>query len=313
VDPLELIQHGKIKRHFRATRKLTAPKLVSHITQRAAGKEPLFIEDDDYLFMLHLLKEISQAHTLIVFSFCLMPNHVHLLVSPKGNNLSDAMRDLFARYAMRFNKKYERKGHLFGGPYRQAVCLDDTYLLAASLYIHLNPVKSGLADDPLKFRWSSCRLFCDPAAPESFVEPEFILQLLSHGRGNYEREVYSEMLKKAAGLKQGNVMEQGDSIEKFRKKLAALFPDFFRKVGKKKKIAMISGIEMSSWEELESQIENFQNTGLSRKPSEQKAKQFLIMQLISRGYKRAEISEKLGISIKTVYNILNSTVKRPQF
>jgi len=49
VDPLDLIQQGKIKRHFRATRKLTTPKLVSHITQRAAGKEPLFIEDNDYL------------------------------------------------------------------------------------------------------------------------------------------------------------------------------------------------------------------------------------------------------------------------
>ena len=71
-----------------------------------------------------------------------MPNHVHLLLSPTESNLYDAMRDVFARYAMMFNRKYERKGHLFGGPYRQAVCLDDSYLLAASLYIHLNPVKA---------------------------------------------------------------------------------------------------------------------------------------------------------------------------
>ncbi len=68
----------------------------------------------------------------------------HLLLSPEEDNLYDAMRDLFSRYAMKFNRKYERKGHLFGGPYRQAVCLDDSYLLAASVYIHPNPVKATI-------------------------------------------------------------------------------------------------------------------------------------------------------------------------
>ena len=90
--------------------------------------------------MLGLLKEISGKHALTVLSFCLMPNHVHLLLKTGEKNLDQAMRDLFSRYATWFNRKYERKGHLFGGPYRQAVCLDDAYLLAVSIYIHLNPV-----------------------------------------------------------------------------------------------------------------------------------------------------------------------------
>ncbi len=59
MDPLELIRDGKIARYFRATRKLNAPNMVSHITQRAAGKEPLFLEDGDYLSMLGFLKEIA--------------------------------------------------------------------------------------------------------------------------------------------------------------------------------------------------------------------------------------------------------------
>ena len=122
---MDLIEKVNIRRFFRATRKLTVPGLVSHITQRAAGKEPLFIEDADYLYML---------------------------LSPTQENLYDAMRDLFSRYAMRFNRKYERKGHLFGGPYRQAVCFDNGYLLAASLYIHLNPVRASIVADPLDYR-----------------------------------------------------------------------------------------------------------------------------------------------------------------
>ena len=156
MDIEDLIRSGKIKRFFRATRKLNVPQLVLHVTQRAAGKEPLFLEDADYLYLVWLLKEISTSHHLMIYAFCLMPNHLHLLFSTEGPNLYDAMRDLFARYATRFNRKYGRRGHLFGGPYRQAICLDDSYLIAASLYIHLNPVRANLADDPQRYRWSSC-------------------------------------------------------------------------------------------------------------------------------------------------------------
>ena len=182
MDPLDLIETGKISRFFRATRKLDSPGIVSHITQRAAGKEPLFLENADYLFMLWLLKEIAQNYSLKIYSFCLMPNHIHLLLSPEKKNLFDAMRDLFSRYAMKFNRKYERKGHLFGGPYRQAVCFDDNYLLAASLYIHLNPVKASIVADPIEYRWSSIGLYCNENVPKSFVDPYLILNLLSQIR-----------------------------------------------------------------------------------------------------------------------------------
>ena len=90
--------------------------------------------------MLSAMKKITQKRSLDIYAFCLMPNHIHLLVSPREDELQESMRDLFSRYAMIFNRKYERKGHLFGGPYRQAVCLDDTYLLAASLYIHISVI-----------------------------------------------------------------------------------------------------------------------------------------------------------------------------
>ena len=190
MDSVELIQPEKIKRIFRATRKLTTPRLVSHLTQRAAGKEPLFVEDSDYLFMLANLKEIAQKRSLTVFAFCLMPNHLHLLLRPEADDLADAMRDLFSRYAMRFNRKYERKGHLFGGPYRQAVCMDDAYLLAASLYIHNNPVKAGLCEFPAKYRWSSAHLYSSERSFNSFVSREFIFDLiggLEEGRATYQR------------------------------------------------------------------------------------------------------------------------------
>lgn len=305
MDPLDLIEQGKITRYFRATRKLNAPNLVSHITQRAAGKDSLFLEDSDYLFMLGLLKEVAYNYSLTIYAFCLMPNHIHLLFSPRKDNLYDAMRDLFSRYAMWFNKKYERKGHLFGGPYRQALCFDDSYLLAASLYIHLNPVRAGLVDIPLDYRWSSCKLYCDQDAPKSFVDPSLILSLLPGPDGDRKRQ-YLLLLEKGSGSEKDHVLEQEDAIERFRKKLASLFPSTFIRGEQTSKVATLADLDILSLQELEQQIEAVQTSKYSRNPKTRKAKRYLIEQLIARGYQRQEIAEQLKVSPKTVYNILKS-------
>jgi putative transposase len=305
MDPIDLIKQGKITRYFRATRKLNAPNIVSHITQRAAGKESLFLEDNDYLFMLGLLKESVQNYSLNMYAFCLMPNHVHLLFSTTEDNLYATMRNIFSRYAMRFNQKYERKGHLFGGPYRQAVCLDDSYLLAASLYIHLNPVKAGLVSEPISYRWSSCRLYCNVDAPKSFIDPDFILGLLSESKVE-RKERYKLLMNKGIELETAHVLEHEDAVERFRSKLASIFPSIFRRVDKRKQVAKSSGIDLIGLDELERQIEVMSTRHFPGKPETKKAKKYLIEQLIARGYKRLEIAERLCISPKTVYNILKS-------
>lgn len=305
MDPVELIRQGKIKRYFRATRKLNVPGLVFHITQRAAGKEPLFVEDKDYLFMLGLLKDIVGKYSLAMYAFCLMPNHVHLLLSQSQENLYDAMRDLFSRYAMIFNKKYERKGHLFGAPYRQAVCLDDTYLLAVSLYIHLNPVRAGLALLPLSYRWTSCRLYCEDDAPESFTDPNFVLNLLSNDESEKKR-MYRHLLKSSGDFEVQEILEEKDAIERLLFTLTSIFPALFKGIEKKKQIAGFSGIDLLSTDELDKMVEAMKRDHSFRKPESRRARKYLIEQLIARGYKRDEIAGRLGISRKTVYNILKS-------
>lgn len=307
MDPLELIEKGKIKRYFRATRKLNNPGIVSHITQRAAGKEPLFLENGDYLSMLGLLKEIVQNYSLNIYAFCFMPNHVHLLLSPMEKNLYDAMRDLFSRYAMKFNRKYERKGHLFGGPYRQALCFDDSYFLAASLYIHLNPVKASLVADPEEYRWSSVGLYCNENAPDSFVDPYLILGILSE-RKSGRTENYRMLLKRGREIETGQVLEQEDAIERFGSKLAAIFPALFKQVEQKRKIANPLSIDLLGLETLEKKIEEMKKGPTANSPESREAKKYLIEQLLARGFKKIEIAERLGISRKTVYNILKTSL-----
>lgn len=304
MGPFDLIENGKIKRYFKSKNKLNTPGLVSHLTQRSAGSEPLFVEEDDYLTMLSLFREIEQKYDLNVYALCLMPNHTHFLLSPEEKNLSDAMRDLFSRYAAWFNRKYERKGHLVGSPYRQAVCLDDSYLIAASLYIHLNPVRAGLSAKSEAYRWSSSRLFCNDDAPSSFVDPSFVLGLLAADIDE-ARLRYRVLLKNGQGLKAAHVLEQEDAIERFRKKLVASFPRLFGKIDRHNRSAEKIGADLLSRDRLDRRIRELKNGRLS-KPESQAAKRYIIQQLLARGFKRKEIASRLGISRKTVYNLLKS-------
>ena len=177
MDVLELIKEGKISRYFRSRKKLIDAGLISHITQRAAGKDVLFIDDNDYRTMMGLMKEISPKYEVSVFAFCLLPNHIHLLVRPANDNLHLFVRDLCGRYATKFNKRYERRGHLFGGSFRQSVVLNESYLLAVSFYIHLNPVRAGLTNDACGYPYSSCRHYTRERLSRSFKRKDTILRV----------------------------------------------------------------------------------------------------------------------------------------
>ena len=300
MDPIDQLESGRMKRFFSARRKINAPGVISHITQRASGAEKLFHEEDDYLEMLARLKQINQNHEIDLISFVLMPNHLHLLLEQNEANLHKAMRELFSRYARRHNKKYERKGHLFGGRYRQAVCLDESYFIAVSLYIHLNPVRAGLVAHPREYRWSSCRLFTDSQVGESFVSPHRILELLSQDTSK-AKDIYGEMLEEGRKIKMGEVLEDRRAVYDFQTNLSSVF-QLLRKLAGLRKDA-----PPKHWadSELDERIVSFEEGRLHPLPSDKMAKKYVVEQLISRGFTRKEIAQNLGISRQSVYNLLS--------
>jgi putative transposase len=300
MDIYQLIQDGKISRYFRARKKLVHAGLVSHITQRAAGSDILFLDDDDYRSMLALMKELCKKYGMTVYAFCLLPNHIHLLLNPSQNNLHMFLRDLFGRYAVRFNKRYERKGHLFGGPFRQSVILSEGYLLAVSLYIHLNPVRAALVSDPRQYRFSSCRLYTEKKAPESFVDPKLVLSLLAN-KEEVRPLLYTELLNRGKGVDTGNVLEDEQATERFMFFLKKSFPAFLSKSDKNERG---QALLPSSSEVPDEQIADFESLRGLRKPESMKAKRYLVEQLLARGYTMTQVAERLEISRKTVYNIL---------
>ncbi|MFN2266711.1 MAG: transposase [Desulfonatronovibrio sp.] len=299
---------GNEQRIFRARYKITEPGVISHVTQRAAGKEPLFIDDKDYLTMLMLLKESVEKFDLRYYALCLMPNHTHFLLEPQEKNLSDAMRSIFSRYAAKFNARYQRKGHLFGGPYRQSVCLDSTYLLTASIYIHLNPVRAGIVDMADAYRWSSASLYCQEDSIESFVDPRPVLQLV-HDHESPARSHYGQILKQAHGYEPENALEHEGAVEKFCIRLAEVFPKLFARLGNKSEKSQKYLGHNASMLDMTRLDQAIENTDFSRSWSveNRKARKFIVEQLLARGFKKTEIAERLRISRRSVYNILNSS------
>lgn len=301
----ELASNAGLQRVFRARFKLDQPGLISHITQRAAGKEPLFLEENDYLAMLGILKKSAEEYQINYHALCLMPNHIHILIQPQERNLFETMRYIFSRYALWFNKKYQRKGHLFCGPYRQSVCLDPTYLLTASIYIHLNPVRAGLVQDGSAYRWSSWALYCKDDPPQSFVDPGPVLELLDKDKSLASRH-YELILREGAGLKPDNLFEKQGAVEKFCFLLEELFPSIFKRIAKAWSSG--SGDKNAAPEPnpVEKLTKEFQDMPASRKTETRKARRYIVEQLLARGFKKSEIATQLNISRKTVYNILNS-------
>jgi len=304
MNPIDELESGRVKRFFSARQKINVPGVSSHITQRASGAEKLFHEEDDFLEILARLKQISQKYEIELISFVLMPNHVHLLLEQSEANLHEAMRDLFRGYSRRHNKKYKRKGHLFGSRYRQAVCLDEAYFIAVSLYIHLNPVRAGLVLHPRDYRWSSCRLFTDSEVGESFVSPHRILELISPDSLK-AKDIYRDMLEEGRKIRMGEVIEDRLAIHDLQTSLSNVFHLL-------RKLATLRKADPSKhWDEteLDERIASFVESRIHSLPTDKAARKYLVEQLISRGFSRREIARKLGISRKTIYNLLSQPPK----
>jgi len=297
-DILELVDEGRIRRIFRARNKIAYPGAVCHITQRSTGKEPLFLEEGDYLHMLHLVKEDAAKFNFELFSHSLMPNHLHLFIRLFKDNLSNAMKVLFWRYARFFNQKYGRKGHVFGASFRQALCFSDSYLLAASLYIHLNAVRASLVSRPESYRWSSCRLFVEPFEGTTFLNHKFILGIL-HDDIDKARKIYREMLDNAVGIKAQEVWEKPEALELFRINIREFLP-------KAIKTKERTQDDFLGERELEEKIAQLKAEGRLRSPEMLNARKFLVEQLRARGYSMEGIAEMLGVSRQTLYLTLQN-------
>jgi REP element-mobilizing transposase RayT len=129
---------------------------VYHVTNRGNGQEMIYREEADWKAFLGIMSDVTSEFGWRIYAYCLMGNHYHLLLETPQPNLSLGMRELDLRYTVRYNKKYERSGHVFQGRYWSGLVLNDNYLIDAASYVLLNPVRAQLVHSPEEWRWSSC-------------------------------------------------------------------------------------------------------------------------------------------------------------
>lgn len=118
-----------------------------HIYNRGAGRQPIFREGRNYVYLLRLLKTVSRECNVTVIAYALLPNHYHWLLHQDGEIPAGKVpARVFGSYTQAFNRAYERTGTLFEGPYKALHVDTDAYFVNLCSYIHLNPVHHGLVD-----------------------------------------------------------------------------------------------------------------------------------------------------------------------
>ena len=198
-------------------RRIESETGVYHIMVRGINKQRIFDHHADYQKYLQFLSDCKEQVTFDLYAYCLMPNHVHLLLRTDFSNLERIMKCIGSRYASWYNWKYERVGHLFQDRYLSETVENEGYFLTAIRYIHRNPVKAMMVRKPEEYPYSSypgyftsqplisCNVVRNYMAPDRFKsfheeENEDECMDLDNIKKKLSDEEASELLKQIANI-----------------------------------------------------------------------------------------------------------------
>lgn len=149
---------------------------IYHVMLRGANKQEIFHDDEDCLKFLDTILKYKMKIKMSVYAWCLMNNHVHLLLKEGNEDLSTTMKRIGVSFVSYYNSKYETTGHLFQDRFRSETVETDGYLVRVIRYIHQNPVKAGIVKNAAGWRWSSCHIYYDDGKDANkLLDDEFVL------------------------------------------------------------------------------------------------------------------------------------------
>lgn len=157
--------------------RVVAPGLPHHITQRGNRRQQTFFVEQDYQVYLDLMAEGCERFGVEIWAYCLMPNHVHLIAVPQTEeSMRLAIGEAHRRYTRHVNFRQKWRGHLWQGRFA-SFPLDEEYLLAATRYVELNPVRARLTALPEEYPWSSARAHLS-GQDDSLIKVKPMLELI---------------------------------------------------------------------------------------------------------------------------------------
>ncbi|MBI3608915.1 MAG: transposase [Nitrospirae bacterium] len=204
--------------------RLEVPGVLYHVISRGNARQKIFLSNRDFQRYLSYLAHYQHRDRFRLFAYVLMPNHVHLLVETSDVPLSRTMQRLNSRYSQVFNRVHGRVGHVLQGRYHAWLCEKDTYLLALTRYLHLNPVRAKIAQDPADYPWSSYGAYRGQSSPVAVESAEVLRQFSD--RLQTARQRYRQFVGKAltaghepayyAGV-EGRVLGSDDFVARVRR------------------------------------------------------------------------------------------------
>ena len=280
------------------------PGMYHHIMNRGNKGEEIFQEKDDYKYYLEVLKRSQEEFDFNLICYCLMTNHLHLLVQTGRVHLSRIMQGINTIYTKYFNKKYGVKGHVFQGRYKSIIIQKDPYLVEVSRYIHLNPVYARVVKRPEDYRWSSYREYIGRGG-EGIITNRIILGMISGDKGwsqSRYKEFVEDRLKEKESRYPGNLIKQMILGEKlFAEKILKSSKQERRKEGVRKKEGKISKERIIDYVCKRYHLDSKQMKGPKKKRNLVRTREIMIYLLRRLAHlKSREIGRLMGIAPATV-------------
>lgn len=196
-----------------------------HVTSRGDRREDIYHDDTDRQTWLSILAQTCERHNWQIHAWCQMSNHYHLIVETVEGNLSLGMRQLNGVYTQAVNRRHGRSGHVFQGRYKGILVERDSYLLALSRYVVLNPVRAGMVKHTRQWNWSSYHAMIGAEPRPEWLQVEWLLSQFGSQRAR-QIEKYIEFVQQGVrgagvwGQLKGQVYLGSDLfIETMRKRL----------------------------------------------------------------------------------------------
>ena len=199
-----------------------------HIVNRGVEQRIVYQDDEDFETFLEILCTGCRLYSVKLHGYALMNNHYHLLIETTNENLSAFMKHLNASYAIYFNKKHKRSGHLWQGRFKSWYVTDEAYLYALISYIENNPVKAKMVKKLGDYPYSSYGAFVETRAPIKCLQSSFIFETFKDIQERidfFESAEYEHLLdeiKKVSNLVVTNVKEKKPDLKRLIKTFATI-------------------------------------------------------------------------------------------
>ena len=281
---------------------------IYHVMSRGVGRGKIFLANDDYSRFLEYVESARERFGLDIFAFVLMSNHYHILLRTNEANLARSMQWVQTSYSVYYNRNHKRSGHLFQGRYKSVLVENETYWNVLSIYIHLNPMRSGMVERLSEYKWSSYHDYISMRKRNKWVNSEAVLEGISSNRQDSRRE-YRKLIGESFGREEGFLEEMKYGMilgsDKFVEWVQRKFIDQTEKVDadlpQKKRVSDDGVIERVIKEVMRNyKIDRIMLLQRKRRiPFEARDVSMYILKTYT-GLKNKEIGEMFGVSISAV-------------